>query len=118
MENDDVIGGEHGDCLDRTFDLLRDRNRRLLVYYLMEHDRPVSFKELSTHILQQHTGSSDSEFIGREYSGITERVEKEHLRLLEDYGIVEYDRDTCLIKFIEDSDVMMELIEMAERTER
>ena len=73
--------------------LLTDRRRRLVLYYLAEHDsRPVKLEELARHVAARERGVPVEDLAAHAYEDTFVELARTHLPLLATTGVVEFER--------------------------
>jgi DNA-binding transcriptional ArsR family regulator len=97
MDESEVTGGpdEEGRIpRDDLFVVLKNDRRRATIRLLAEREEPVSLSDVATHVAdsEAETGSGGS------YRSTYVSLQQSHVPLLEEYGVVRYDRESKTLR--------------------
>jgi DNA-binding transcriptional ArsR family regulator len=84
-------GGEPS--LDTVFQILSNRRRRFVLYFLTEVDDPIGREELARRIATWERDEDIGDVPSDEIARVTVSLDHAHLPRLEDGGVVSYDRE-------------------------
>lgn len=89
---------------DDLFETLANRRRRYVIHYLLEHDGPVSLRDLSYQVAAWENGESVAEVSAAERKRVYNALQQAHLPKMHEANVVRYDNGT-----IEATDALSDL---------
>lgn len=111
MTNDTMLQGDGGlSQLDRYLRALRDRRRRLVLYYLDEQ-QVTDLEAVSRHLAAQDVNQPPSELTEEAYESVMMDLHHNHLPRLDDYGLIDYDERNQDIQVAESSQTFSLLLQ-------
>lgn len=84
-----------GLSLSECYHLLQNRRRRTVIRYVAEHGESVDIGTLSEHLVRQET---DEPISSQERHRVYVALYQTHLPKLDEYGVVEYDKDRGVVR--------------------
>lgn len=84
-------------CHNEVFDVLGNRRRRYIVYYLINQDCPAACRELAEQVAAWENDAEPDQVATSQYQSVYNSLYQTHLPELEDTGLVRYDRSENLI---------------------
>ncbi|MFC6724932.1 hypothetical protein ACFQE1_11225 [Halobium palmae] len=88
-------GGELS--IDGVFDLLSNRRRRVILYFLADWEDAVGRDELARKVASLETNDDIGEVPTEDFTRVLISLDHIHLPRLVDDGVVEYDRDEGVV---------------------
>lgn len=101
--------------LSVIFQLLTERRRRYLLYYLQAHRRPIPLVELIDHLIAQEPDADQADSHEETHKRLLTELHDIHIPLLTDAGVIKYDSDTDLLALTEDIRPLDEYLRLAEQ---
>lgn len=94
-----VIGSEDPDPLpkDVRFDILKNRRRRLVLRYAMEHENPVTIGALAEHVAAIENDKDVAMLNSRERKRAYVGLYQCHLPRMHDAGVIEFDQNRGMV---------------------
>ncbi|WP_137283396.1 DUF7344 domain-containing protein [Halorussus salinisoli] len=102
--------------LNQYFDALANERRRYALYYLSRHGT-ASEEELARHVVARETGRSPSALSEAEYERAISDLHHKHLPRLADYGLVEFDPRSRMVRFREPTRTLATLLWLSQLVE-
>lgn len=84
-------------CHNELFDLMGNRRRRYILYYLVRQTGPIECSELAEQIAAWENESSNEQVSSGQYQSVYNSLYQTHFPRLEATGLVEYDRSENLV---------------------
>jgi hypothetical protein len=75
------------------FEILSSERRRMILYFLEEHDDPVRLRQLATHIAAVEEEKDESDLGDDEIRRVYISLYQYHIPKMDDFGVISYDRD-------------------------
>lgn len=101
--------------LSLVFQLLTERRRRYVLYYLQAHRRPVPLVELIEHLIAQESDEGQATSHDKKHEQLLTELHNTHIPLLVDAGVVKYDSGTDLLALAENVRPLDEYLRLAEQ---
>ena len=83
---------------DAVFDILSNARRRFVLYYLREADGPVELGELARELAAWENETTVDELTKQQRKRVYVSLYQTHIQKLAEAGIVEYDKDTGMVR--------------------
>lgn len=96
--------------LDEVFELLRNRRRRDVLWYLVETDDRMSIGELAERIAAKECDKPVSQVTSQERKRVYIGLYQGHLPKMDDYGAVAYNQKRGVIKHGSNFELFMEYL--------
>lgn len=93
-----------GESLDGVFEVLASRERRFVLYTLVQSDRPAGLVELARRLAAWRRGAFPEEITPEECQETYLHLYHTHVPLLDEVGAVEYDQENGQVTLSEMSD--------------
>jgi DNA-binding transcriptional ArsR family regulator len=99
QENSDACPEEteQSSTRDKIFGLLSNRRRRFVLYYLRDHDGPVSVRELAAEIAAWENGVGQQEVTYKQRKRVYTALYQSHLQKMSEAGIIEYEPNRGIV---------------------
>ena len=102
--------------VDTTFELLRARRRRLVLYHLLESDSTIDVRTLANRIARTEGGSAESSTVTDEKRVYTDLVNR-HLPALAEVGVVDVDWSSKHVTLLEPVSALEPFLALAAQRE-
>ena len=89
---------------DTVFEILSNRRRRLVLYYLREHGGMATMNELSENIAALENDVPVADLTSQQRKRVYVSLYQTHLTKLEETGMIEYDRDEGEVRLTDRAD--------------
>ena len=104
---------------DVIFELLKNRRRREVLSYLLEHDETVTLGELAEQIAAWENDTTVNALSSDQRKRVYVALYQTHLPKMDDAGIIEYDQDRGLVTLSDNADLLMMYLDTdAHKTDR
>lgn len=84
---------ETGLSSDSVFELLSSKRRRMVLFYLRQHDGPATVNELARQIAAMENDVEVDDLTSQQQKRVYVSLYQTHLPKLESMGIIDYDQD-------------------------
>lgn len=89
-----------------VFEILSNKRRRKVLYYLRKRGEPVEMKELAEQIAAIENEVSVDELTNQERQRVYVSLYQTHLPKMGDMGVIEYDMDNGIVRLTDKSDTI------------
>lgn len=83
---------------DRVFELLANRRRRFVLFYLQNDDSEATVRELASEIAAWENGVEDVEVTYKQRKRVYTSLYQSHLPKMKEYGVVEYEQNRGTVR--------------------
>ncbi len=98
---------------DRVFELLSNRRRRLVLYYLRSHaDDEATVRELATEIAAWENGVEEAAVTYKQRKRVYTSLYQSHLPKMDEYGVVEYEQNRGDVRLTEEGETLDAYLEI------
>lgn len=104
--------------LDQIFDLLSKRRRRYVLYYLEQHDGPVSVDDLAEAVAEWERDPASVQITDGGSTRIEIELKHNHLPRADAADLVEYDPEANVVRITDDSVEFEAILTVARLVER
>lgn len=95
---------------NEVFDILSNPRRRFVLYYLREVDSTVELNTLARAIAAWENEVDESELTDQDRKRVYVSLYQTHIPKLESVGLIEYDRDSGVVRLTDESSVVTEYL--------
>lgn len=99
--------------LDTTFDLLKNRRRRLVLRHLATASQPVSLSDLAEHIAAAENGIERDQLSSQQRKRVYISLYQSHLPKMDEAGAIQFDQDRGTISLTDTADSFYEYLDGA-----
>lgn len=83
---------------ETAFETLSSMRRRYVLHYLLQEDRPVALKDLSTQIAAWENGTDRDEVTYKERMRAYTALRQSHLPRMSEHGVVRFDEELSVVE--------------------
>ncbi|NHX35159.1 hypothetical protein G9C84_01620 [Halolamina sp. R1-12] len=97
---------------DRVFELLSNRRRRLVLYYLRNEEDEATVRELASEIAAWENGVEEAAVTYKQRKRVYTSLYQSHLPKMDEYGVVEYEQNRGEVRLTEEGETLDAYLEV------